>query len=358
MPSIARLPCLLLAVASGTANAEPAPPRYEHIVVIVGENQSYAPMMDGKATPNLKRLAETYGVASNFFAEVHPSEGNYVAMVGGSTFGINDDDAIYCHPGSTERFCDKSGKPGYADHTIRGRSIVDQLEERGLTWKGYFQDLPEPGSLAVRVPDPEHLKPGEYPRYAAKHNGFVNFARVQADPARAAKIVGYDQLDRDLAAGTLPNYAQIVPNLCDDMHGVDGPDVPEDCTKENEAGRRARGDRAIAALVDKLQHAAFWSAPANSAIVVTFDEDGKPRDPADPQGCCGFEPGSPANFGGGHIATIVITNHGPRNLVDPTPYNHYSLLRTTEDVFGIAEHLNHAGDAAIVPMTSLFEVKP
>lgn len=144
------------------------------------------------------------------------------------------------------------------------------------------------------------------------------------------------------------------------MHGIEGRHVPDDCLKENESGRRARGDKAIAHLVDLIQHSPIWSQPGNSAIVVTFDEDGKPRNPADPQGCCGFQPGSKAEFGGGHIVTIVITNHGPRGVVDPTPYNHYSLLRTTEDAFGIAEHLNHAGDeaAGVVPMTRLFEVTP
>ena len=60
--------------------------------------------------------------------------------------------------------------------------------------------------------------------------------------------------------------------------------------------------------------------------------------------------------GGGHIPTIVITNHGPRGLQDQTPYNHYSLLRTFEDAFGISEHLGHAADTAagVRPMTALF----
>ncbi len=345
---------------TGVASAAPVP-HYDHILVIIAENQTYTPMMSGVETPHLKALAESYGVASNFFAEVHPSEGNYVAIVGGDTFGIHDDDAFYCKPGSTERYCDKASGPNYADHTISGRSLVDQLEEKGLSWKGYFQDIPEPGSLAIRDPDPKAPPTPGKPNslYVVKHNGFMNFTRVQKDPKRAEKIVGFDQLERDLASGTVPNYAHIVPNLCDDMHGIEGPNVPEDCTKENEAGRRARGDKAIQHLVELIQHSPIWTASGNTAIVVTFDEDGKPRNPADPQGCCGTEPGTPANFGGGHIATIVIANHGPRHLVDPTPYNHYSLLRTTEDAFGITEHLNHANDTekGVVSMATLFEVK-
>jgi hypothetical protein len=67
-------------------------------------------------------------------------------------------------------------------------------------------------------------------------------------------------------------------------------------------------------------------------------------------------PGAASNFGGGHIPTIVITNHGPRGLADPTPYSHYSLLRTLEDAFGITVRLGHAADAdrGVKPMVALF----
>jgi hypothetical protein len=88
------------------------------------------------------------------------------------------------------------------------------------------------------------------------------------------------------------------------------------------------------------------------AIVITFDEGaGKTR-----EGCCGVTPDAPSNFGGGHIPTIVITNHGPRGLKDATPYNHYALLRTIEDAFGIRAHLGYAAatDKGVAAMTPLF----
>jgi hypothetical protein len=95
-----------------------------------------------------------------------------------------------------------------------------------------------------------------------------------------------------------------------------------------------------------------WRSKANAAIVITFDEgSGRTR-----EGCCAVTPDAPSNYGGGHIPTIVITNHGPRGLKDETPYNHYSLLRTIEDAFGISEHLAHAGDGdkGVVAMRPLF----
>jgi phosphatidylinositol-3-phosphatase len=68
---------------------------------------------------------------------------------------------------------------------------------------------------------------------------------------------------------------------------------------------------------------------------------------------------SPVNFGGGRIPTIVITNHGPRHVTDATPYNHYSLLRTTEAAFGIKTYLGHAADSdkGVVVMAPLFSVR-
>ena len=77
-----------------------------------------------------------------------------------------------------------------------------------------------------------------------------------------------------------------------------------------------------------------------------------------PQGCCGSDKDTAANFGGGHIPTVVITNHGPREGGDDTPYNHYSLLRTTEEALGIDEFLGHANDQAlgVKAMSPLFAV--
>lgn len=110
----------------------------------------------------------------------------------------------------------------------------------------------------------------------------------------------------------------------------------------------------IGKIVDKITQSPLWSSPKNNAIIITWDEDdGRPPYT---QGCCGYDPQSKANFGGGHIATIVVTNHGPRGVTDQTPYNHYSLLRTTEDAFGIHEYLNTANstELGVKPLAPLF----
>jgi len=294
-------------------------PRYAHIFMIVDENKSYERVMNGQDAPAIAALAKQYGNATHFYAETHPSEPNYVAIVGGSTFGIADD-----APFSS------------AGHTIDAPSLATQLEGAGLTWKGYYESLPEAGSLAVRSG-----------LYASKHSAFLNFRSVQQDPRRSEHLVDFARMQNDFRSGNIPNFAFIAPNLCNDMHGAGG-NTPAGC--QTTSGLIRRGDNEIKELVGEIMASAAWSSKANAAIVITFDED----DGGGTQGCCGTDPRDPANAGGGHVPTIVIANHGPRGIADPTPYSHYSLLRTIEDAFGIHNYLGHAGVSTAVPMLPLF----
>jgi hypothetical protein len=350
--------CATAATAQDLTPADRAMPRYDHVVVIVEENKSYEQIVNPAAAPNIAGLAAQYGDAAQFFSEVHPSEANYVAILGGDTFGIHDDDAYYCHAGSQDPFCPGASAVGYVDHTIRAPHLGQQLEAKGMTWRGYYEDIPEPGSAAVIAGDPAYPDPlgRKSAFYASKHSGFMNFASVQSDPLRASHILGFDRLEADLAADRLPNFALIVPNQCNEMHGLNAANLPPGCSSLDEAGLIRRGDAEVAALVKRIQATPAWRGDGNFAIVVTFDEGaGRVR-----AGCCGVTPAAASNFGGGHIPTIVITNHGPRGLKDETPYNHYSLLRTLEDAFGISKHLGLAAatDEGVVPMVKLFAVGP
>ena len=336
-----------------TAQKAEGVPRFAHVFVIIEENKDYDQIVGGANAPTISRLAREYGDATRMYGEVHPSEANYVALLGGDTFGIHDDDPYYCKPGSTDANCAGAAEPGYVDHTVHARDLGDQLVARGLSWKGYYEDLPAPGSLAYIASDPK-VSDGSRATalYASKHSGFVNFAQVQSAPDRAERIVGFDQLDRDLASGRLPSFALIVPNQCNEMHGLVGAKVPVDCQAQNKAALIQRGDAEVAHLVEAIERTPAWNGSGNFAIVITFDEGaGKTR-----EGCCGVTPNAISNFGGGHIPTIVVTNHGPHRLADDTPYNHYSLLRTIEDAFGVEDYLGHAAnsDQGVKPMAKLF----
>jgi hypothetical protein len=329
------------------SNVDAAVPHYDHILVIVEENKGYSTVLDHNLAPHIVQLAKTYGSATQMYAEQHPSEPNYVAMVGGDTFGIADDDAWYCVAGSTRPNCKGSDKPNFVAHLIDAPSLATQLRDKGLAWRSYEEDIPAPGSFAIFSPEIDSAPPA---LYASKHNGFVNFASVHQDPKVSDELVGFDRLRSDLSTGTVPAFALVVPNQCNEMHGMKNPKAPPGCDPEEALIRR--GDDQLSSLVTQIQASSIWTSPTqNTAIVITFDENGHEDRTTGPQSCCVVDKNNP---GGGRIPTIVMTNHGPRGVNDPTPYNHYSLLRTIEDALRLDGHLRHAGDPGIVPMTPLF----
>ena len=287
-------------------------PRYDHILVIVEENKDYSTMISGTLTPNIVRLAKTYGAATEMFGERHPSEPNYVALLSGDTFGIADDEP----------------------HVVDQPNLGTQLRAKGLDWRAYLEDLPAPGWMAAPVSPGKHL-------YADKHTGFTNFKSTHdmslAD--KALHLVPFPNLHADLRSGNVPAFALVIPNLCNDMHGAPS------CTDTNAV--IAQGDTIVGSLVTEIQRSPIWTKPGtNTAIVITWDEDGSYSNGS----CCVKNANNP---GGGHVATVVVTNRGPSGAVDATAYDHYSLLRTIEDAFGLG-HLGHADDATVVPMVPLF----
>ncbi|TAM78347.1 phosphoesterase [bacterium] len=347
----------LPAAAASSYDPQPADlavPRYDHIIVIVEENEGSGAIIGNSNAPAITALAREYRSATRFYAETHPSEPNYVAMIGGDTFGIQDDDAFYCTARRMDEHCGNAYQPGYADHTVDAQSLPSQLEQAKLTWRGYF------GGFDPATPDAIFSAAGANrpaALYAAKHNPFLNFRALRSEPSFWSHISPLDRLQRDLASSSLPNFAFVVPDQCDDMHGLHpGPNVPADCASTNRQQRIARGDAMVARLMHAIEASPAWKSSANVAVVLTFDENDDDARAEGTQGCCGSAPTRAANQGGGLIPTIVATNHGRRALADSTPYNHYSLLRTVEDAFGIRAYLAHAGDwsEGVRPMTRLF----
>jgi hypothetical protein len=319
-----------------------AVPRYAHVFVIMEENKDYGEIIGSSDAPAITHLAREYGNATNFFAETHPSQPNYVALIGGYTYGLRDDDPYFCKPHAANRACEGSNEPGYPNHTIDAPNLATQLQAAHVTWKAYLESIPAPGSLVASAG-----------RYVSKHSGFINFESVQRDPHRAQHLVDFRQMYADLRSAHAPNFALIIPNVCNEMHGASGAGTPQDCEYSQLGKLIWRGDRNVATIVRAIVASPLWRAKGNAAIVVTFDEDDSwPH--YDYRGCCGNDPSDPANRGGGHIATVVITNHGPRHVSDATPYSHYSLLRTIEDAFGIHTYLMRAGAPGVKPMLPLF----
>src|SRR5258708_3830707 len=137
---------------SSASNANSAIPHYQHIVEIMMENTSYRTIIGNSNAPQINALANTYGLATNYFGVTHPSEPNYVANIGGSYFGIQDDNQFYCTPAlpGTDPTC--AGTT--VNHTVTAQNPADQRTPAGMTWKGYFQSLPPVPATGVITTGP------------------------------------------------------------------------------------------------------------------------------------------------------------------------------------------------------------
>lgn len=311
-----------LSVVSVLLTAIPSPlqaqngsfPQYNHVFLLIMENENYKQVIGNKNAPILNALAQDYGLATNYRGVADPSEPNYVAMLGGDFFGINSDDP-YWFPG----------------HTVSANNLLSQLEAAGLTWRGYFQSMPYPGYRGYCYPDKCNGIPDADTQYVTKHNGIVNFAALQT-PTELAKMFPYPQLATDLAAGTVSNFSYIVPNECNDMHGAPPWCVDSDNTGTIQQGWLiAQGDAFVGSVVNQITSSSMWES-GNNAIVVTFDE---------------------GNTATSEIATIVIANHGVRGVTDNTAYNHYSLLASLQQTFGLSCLVN---SCSATPMANLFAI--
>jgi phosphatidylinositol-3-phosphatase len=203
---------------------------------------------------------------TGYYAITHPSLPNYIAMVSGDTQGITSD-------------C--------GDCNVDAANLVDQLERAGISWKAYMQGLPAACSDAHQAGD-----------YAKKHDPFMYFDSVTGAPGRCAKVVPFDQLEVDLAAGRLPRFVFISPDLAHDMHGAG--------EGGNDDALVRAADDWLSTLYGKLAASAAWRE--DTRLVVTWHEGG--GDGGQPA-CCG------GLGAGGHIPTIVA---GPRVLVAGTAW--------------------------------------
>lgn len=316
------------------SRAEGASQTFSHIYVIMEENTNYEDVVGNTAdAPYLNSLVQTYGFAANYYGVTHPSLPNYVAATAGDFFGTHSDTP-------SQRF--------------DAKNIVDQLEAKGLTWGAYMQSMPSTGFTGDQYPATGSGL------YVNKHNPFVLFSDVRSSPARLQKIKPMDQLAADLATGTAPNFVWLSPDQCNDMHGVSSSSstqygMPWCAYPPNFVLNHPliqQGDQYAKQLVTTIMSSKAWTN--DSAIVITWDENESSglsspnRGYASSTGCCA----SPGGEGGGRVPAIVVTNT-PTHTVSLRPYNHYSLLRTVEDNFGLG-CLANTCDSAVTAMSDLF----
>src|SRR5574337_1763014 len=157
-------------MSKGSNPGNPAVPQFSHVMIVVEENHSFNSVIGNSAMPYLNSLASKFGLATNYFANVHPSLPNYFVLTAGDS--ITSDDNF-------------SG-------VVNQNTVVDALKAAGLSWKCYAESLPNPGYLGA-----------DTQMYVHRHNPFAYFGSVQNDPAEAANMVPFAQLGADLGANQL-----------------------------------------------------------------------------------------------------------------------------------------------------------
>lgn len=364
LPSALATALLCLTAASAASAAGPragALPPIRHVFLIVLENKSFeAAFGPGSAAPYLAKTLPARGaLLTQYYSTGHWSLDNYIALVSGqapnpATQG-DCPQPVEFQPSSPG--LDASGElPGVGCvYPAIVKTLPDQLERAGFTWKGYMEDLDsnptrdDPQTCTAgrigQIPDEtEHAAIGD--QYAAKHDPFVYFHTILDNPTRcAAHVVSLKELRIDLRrAATTPNYSFITPNLCNDGHDqrcVDG-----------QTGGLAGINRFLKEWVPVITRSPAFRK--DGLLIITFDEsDGQAPDAFD--SCCGEKPlpGSPnppglRGPGGGRIGAVLLSPYIRPGTVSAVPYNHYSLLRSVEDIFGVG-HLGYAAAPGLQP---------
>jgi len=251
---------------------------FGHVFVVTEENHDYASVIGSSAMPYLNSLAQQYGLATQYYANTHPSIGNYFMLATGQIITNND------------RYSTIVTVDNVVRHLLAGRK----------TWKSYAEDLPAVGYTG-----------GDVGNYARKHNVFALLSDVVNDSSQRNRLVPFTQFATDLANGTLPDFSNIVPNLCNDAH---------DCSLGT-ADTWLRNN--IAPLL------ASQTFQQDGLLIILFDEAG-----------------SDNTNGGGRIAWVVVSSRAKTGYQSTTLYQHESTLRLILEALGLTQF---PGAAATAP---------
>ncbi|HET7553580.1 MAG TPA: alkaline phosphatase family protein [Gemmatimonadaceae bacterium] len=345
---------LPLAVA---LDAAPTPPPIKHVFIIVLENKLYETTFGpGTEAPYLAdTMVKAGALLTQYYGIGHYSLDNYIAMISGQA--PNPVTQADCG-----KFIDfvETGVAEYGQAIGKGcvypahvQTIANQLEARGLTWHGYMEDMGNDptresatcGHARIGEGDmtegAQKASPGHpLDQYAAKHDPFVYFHSIIDSTTCDHNVVPLSRLEADLAsADSTPNYIFISPNLCNDGHD-------SHCVS-GEQGGLAAANGFLRKWVPLIRNSPAFR---DGLLIVTFDEASS----KDATACCDEQPGPNAKApgiqgpGGGRIGAVLISPFIRPGTVSNTPYNHYSMLRSIEDVFGL-DHLGYAGQDGLRP---------
>lgn len=247
--------------------------------MVVEENHSYEQVIGNSAMPYLNSLAQQGASATQYYADAHPSIGNYFALTTGA---VQTNDNNFLGPLSAD-------------------NIAREITTSGKTWKVYAEDLPSTGYLGEDV--------GNYEKH---HNPFAYFSDVISNSSQAANIVPFAQFASDLSASTPPNFVFVLPNAIDDGHSCPSAVV---CSDSDLLGR---ADQWLKTNISPLLATSRFQS--SGLLLITFDESNI----------------ADIRNGGGRAALIAFGPKARAGAQSATLYKHENTLKTVCVVLAVA----------------------
>jgi phospholipase C len=247
-------------------------PAFVRVFIVMFENELESA---ARQDPYLRALEQRGVRMSQYHGVAHPSQPNYIAAITGLPY-VADDNV----------------------HDLDTTSIVDLLEAKGVSWKAYLENLPEDDKAVAISAD------GLYYR---KHNPFISVNNIRTNPQRLAKVVNADRLAEDVAASALPQYAWYTPNIQNDGHSPPGVAPGNRAAEVHYLSQWLQGFLPPLLADPRFLH--------GTLVVITFDES--------------------IPYADNQVYTTLLGEMVQADSVEAGTYDHYSLLRTVEENFGL-----------------------
>jgi hypothetical protein len=343
----------------GSAGGSGKLPHIKHVFVVTLSDEPYASVFGPASQAHyLAHTLERKGkLLVRYYAVAHEQLANGIALVSGQ--GPTAETAANC-----PTYADLAPGTVGAQGQVQGKGCVypratqtlaNQLQAKHLSWRAYVQGIDEAGASqgacahpTLGAPDQSAASPpgAGAGAYATFRNPFVYFHSLTDTPACAADDVGLGKLGADLAGGRAPSFAYVVPDRCHDGN-------PTPCAPGKPAGMTP-ADGFLQQIVPKILASRAYKN--GGLLVITVDEAPSSGEFADSSSCCGQPhfPNLPAPAGagavipsgGGQVGALLLSPFIKSAGLDQGAYNHFSLLRTVEDLFGLS-HLGYAGGAEV-----------
>jgi hypothetical protein len=271
------VPAVLLALFACTLCS--AQVRSNHVVVVVEENTSYSGVINNSSMPYLNSLAKKYGLALNYYANKHPSIGNYFLITSGQAITSND---------------------GYSG-TVTANNLARQILTAGKTWKSYAESIPYKGYTG-----------GDHYPYIKHHNPFAYFSDVRNSSSEKLNLVPFTQFSSDRQNHNLPNLSFIIPNQHHNMH-----DCPFSTSGCSAAQKAAAADSWLKNYVAPIFSSSQFQQ--DGVLIIVWDEAYS----------------NDSTHGGGHVVTVVAGPRARPGARSTEVFQHQNLYATLRMLLGL-----------------------